>query len=217
MNQSYSLTLIEFGRIFGLKCAYEHYPRDAPPEINYLDLWLKLTGEQNPNTQHLHETRIHHPVPKVWHLFCGLTIFGRHEPQNVRSDELLILGQYVYRTTHMYKFNVAHHMALHFRKITNTDQQNVAIYIGGLITQIAVRVAHFDVSRSEPQTGPTYLDLVYFGSLDWIRNTSGNWSQGSIRWVVTKQPRFTLPDPRTRFRPDQPHYLLLENEEGAAQ
>ena len=135
----------------------------------------------------------------------------------MRSDELLVLGQCVYRTTHIYKFNVAHNMALHFRKVANTDRQNVPIYIGGLITQIAVRLGHFDESRSEHLVGPTYMDLVYFRSLDWIRNPSGNWSQGNIRWVVNKQPRFTLPDPRTRFKPDQDHYLFLENEEGAAQ
>ena len=95
----------------------------------------------------------------------------------MKTDELAILGQFIYRTTLIFKYNIAHHLALHFRKVANTGNANVLINIGGLITHIAKKQGNFPEQDFNYITGPIYMDLVYLGcntpSLQ-TRDVSGN-------------------------------------------
>lgn len=90
-NNNVRLTLKEFSKLFELK---SDRPLE-PPQDNIVVVYQSLTGDPNLNLQHAKGTWIQHPVPKIWQQFFGLTIFGRHEPANVRRDELELLGSYM--------------------------------------------------------------------------------------------------------------------------
>ena len=174
-------------------------------------MWGKLTGNDNPGSmQHLHASKIQHPVPIVFYRFLGFTIFGRDETQNIRSTELEILGGYVSEGEESYKMNLAHHMASQFYSIA-TSTHTTKITIGGLITHIAMATANFTEANQIPVLGSNLLDLAYFAGLRRLQGEHGLFRPGAMYWMFEGNRLFTLPDPqgRTSFRPGQAHYLFV--------
>lgn len=105
--------------------------------------------------QHLHAGKIHMPVLRIWQRLMGFTLFGRAEPNNVRSEELAILGSYLENDSLQFRMNIPHHFAMHLRKLGNSPIKRRAgrtytpIVIGGMITHVAEKVG-LDVSQLHP-------------------------------------------------------------------
>lgn len=91
-NQEEDLTLNAFGRQFGFP---EGGYIDGPPDFDPVPVWYALTGEQFQCYQHLHAGDIDQPAIQIWHHSMGWGIFDRQEPNNVRSEELILIGNYL--------------------------------------------------------------------------------------------------------------------------
>ncbi|XP_056685879.1 uncharacterized protein, partial [Spinacia oleracea] len=212
MNRNVTMSIADFGGIFGLSTAYSRKPGSAH---NNCTMWGKLTGNDNPGSmQHLHASKIQHPVPIVFYRFLGFTIFGREENQNVRSTELEILGGYVLEGEERYKMNLAHHMASQLFSIA-TSTHTTRITVGGLITHIAMATVNFVEANQTPVLGSNLLDLAYFAGLRRLQGEHGLFRPGAMWWVFEGNRLFTLPDPqgRTHFRAGQAHYLYTRFED----
>ncbi|XP_056683569.1 uncharacterized protein [Spinacia oleracea] len=208
MNIDVHLSLADFGGIFGLSTTPSRKPGSAH---NNCEMWGKLTGNSDPDSmQHLHASKIQHPVPIVFYRFLGFTIFGREETQNVRSTELEILGGYVLEGEARYKMNLAHHMASQLYSIA-TSSHTTRITIGGLITHIAMATVNFVEANQTPVLGSNLLDLAYFAGLCRLQGEHGLYRPGAMYWMFEGNRFFSLPDPQghTRFRPGQAHYLYV--------
>ena len=170
LNNDVRLTLKEFGKLFELK---SDKPIE-PSQDHIVVVYKRLTGEGLLNLQHAKGTWIQHPVPKFWQRFAGLTIFGRHEPANVRRDELELLASYMIPNAE--KLNIPHRIAQYFQRAANAAEggrSRAPIYFGGLVTHIAVKHLGWTPTRHRKVEGSTLMDLAYLGGLNWVQPMGG--------------------------------------------
>uniref|UniRef100_A0A803NDZ9 Arabidopsis retrotransposon Orf1 C-terminal domain-containing protein n=1 Tax=Chenopodium quinoa TaxID=63459 RepID=A0A803NDZ9_CHEQI len=138
LNRSHRMSLEGFARKFGLPCTGLTV---QPSSFISGELWFAMTGENIESFQHALSHKIHQPVLRLWTRFTGWTIFGRIEPNNVRSDEISFLGSYLRRGDEDgdFKMNIAHL---------------------SLVTHLALREGFDEASRC-PVPGPITLDQHY--------------------------------------------------------
>uniref|UniRef100_A0A803ND70 VQ domain-containing protein n=1 Tax=Chenopodium quinoa TaxID=63459 RepID=A0A803ND70_CHEQI len=212
LNRSHRMSLEGFARKFGLPCTGLTV---QPSSFNSGELWFAMTGENIESFQHAPSHKIHQPVLRLWTRFTGWTIFGRIEPNNVRSDEISILGSYLRRGDEDGDFtmNIAHLFALHLKKQgttyttikSNGERSNIPIVLGGLVTHLALREGFDEASRC-PVPGPITLDQHYLTTAGWLSIDFNRFS-----WIIGRTNRFSVPLPSpalTKIMPHQPSYLL---------
>uniref|UniRef100_A0A803N896 Retrotransposon gag domain-containing protein n=2 Tax=Chenopodium quinoa TaxID=63459 RepID=A0A803N896_CHEQI len=212
LNRSHRMSLEGFARKFGLPCTGLTV---QPSSFISGELWFAMTGENIESFQHALSHKIHQPVLRLWTRFTGWTIFGRIEPNNVRSDEISILGSYLRRGDEDgdFKMNIAHLFALHLKKQgttyttikSNGERSNIPIVLGGLVTHLALREGFDEASRC-PVPGPITLDQHYLTTAGWLSIDFNRFS-----WIIGRTNRLSVPLPSpdlTKIMPHQPSYLL---------
>uniref|UniRef100_A0A803N3G9 Integrase catalytic domain-containing protein n=1 Tax=Chenopodium quinoa TaxID=63459 RepID=A0A803N3G9_CHEQI len=134
-----------------------------------------------------------HVVYRLRTYFTGWTIFGWVEPNNVRADEVAILGSYLRYgdSDEAFWVKIAHLFALHIRKQglnfptvkPNGDRTNNTIVLGGLVTHLSLKEG-FDECHHTPLPGPIMLDQHYFIATNWL-----SVELGYYKWLIGKTNR----------------------------
>lgn len=141
-NRNITLTFVDFCKLFDLE---SDLPHQWHAEYKMDDIYTALNGLSAPYAQHASVKPIHHPVPKIWQRFAGVSFLGRNEPHNCQTNEPAVVGHYVFGFG---KLNIAryiiHHLARH---ATASNAASIPIRLGGLITRIAIKKADFVETR----------------------------------------------------------------------
>ena len=122
-NRNVNLTFVEFANLFELDTLpptqwHEDYKGDY--------IYLALSGKPCPNSQYTSALPFHHPLPKIFQRFLGTYLLARHEPHNTQTNELAILGHYVYGYK---KLNIARYIITHLSRHANACSNNVKTLI----------------------------------------------------------------------------------------
>ena len=114
-NRNISLTYVKFCKLFYLE---PQLPTAWHENYELEDIYSILTGLSTPNAQHASALPFHHPVPKIFQRFSGTCFLARHEPHNAQTNELDVIGHYVFGYG---KLNIGRYIIHHWSRHATTS------------------------------------------------------------------------------------------------